>query len=319
MRTRWTLRSLTVLVSLCLGSVSGAAAETPAPTVYPTAILPFQERGPELKDMGAKVADVLFAALAADPSLYLVDRAEMDKLVAEAELNLSGMVASGQTTKLGELCGARILVTGNVMQVDRSIYLVAKIIGTETSRVLGQSVKGEASAALDVLAEQLAAKVAETIRTRGAELVPAPERPEDRVAALRAKLGEARRPVLLIRILERHVGQATIDPAAQTELAMICGATGFEVLDANAGKGRKADIIVEGEGFSEFGLRRGALVSVKARLEVKAVDAATDRVLASDRQTAVVVDLTEQIAGKAALQQAAAAIAERLLPVLVRQ
>ena len=118
-------------------SVSGAAAETPAPTVYPTAILPFQERGPELKDMGAKVADVLFAALAADPSLYLVDRAEMDKLAAEAELNLSGMVASGQTTKLGELCGARILVTGNVMQVDRSIYLVAKIIGTETSRVLG--------------------------------------------------------------------------------------------------------------------------------------------------------------------------------------
>lgn len=318
MRTRWILRPLTILAGLGIGVVSISAAETPAPTVYPTAILPFQERGPELKDMGGKVADVLFAMLAAEPSLYLVDRAEMDKLAAEAELNLSGMVASGQTTKLGELCGARILVTGNVMQVDQSIYLVAKIIGTETSRVLGQSVKGDASAALDVLAEQLAAKVAETIRTRGAELVPPPDKPEDRIAALKATLGEAKRPVLLIRIVERHVGQATIDPAAQTEMAMICGATGFEVLDANAGKGRKPDIIVEGEGFSEFGLRRGALVSVKARLEIKAVEVATDKVLASDRQTAVVVDLTEQIAGKAALQQAAAAIAERLLPALVK-
>ncbi|NLF15928.1 MAG: hypothetical protein GX595_01535 [Lentisphaerae bacterium] len=319
MKTRWIHRPLTILAGLCLGAVSVTAAETPAPTVYPTAILPFQERGPELKDMGGKVADVLFATLAAEPSLYLVDRAEMDKLAAEAELNLSGMVASGQTTKLGELCGARILVTGNVMQVDQSIYLVAKIIGTETSRVLGQSVKGDASAALDVLAEQLAAKVAETIQTRGAELVPPPEKPEDRIAALKATLGDAKRPVLLIRILERHVGQATIDPAAQTELAMICGATGFEVLDANAGKDRKPDIIVDGEGFSEFGLRRGALVSVKARLEVKAVEVATDKVLASDRQTAVVVDLTEQIAGKAALQKAAAAIAERLLPALVKR
>jgi len=319
MKTRWTLCSLAVLAGVCLGAAPGAAAEAPAPVVYPAAILPFQERGPEMKDMGAKVTDVMFASLAADPGLYLVDRAEMDKLAAEAELNLSGMVASGQTMKLGELCGARLLVTGNVMQVDRSIYVVAKIIGTETTRVFGQSVKGDADAALDTLVEQLAAKVAETIRTRGAELVAPPEKPEDRIAALKTKLGDAKRPVLLIRVVERHVGQATIDPAAQTELALICGATGFEVLDTNAGKGRKADIRIEGEGFSEFGLRRGALVSVKARVEVKAVDVATDKVLASDRQTAVVVDLTEQIAGKAALQKAAAEIAERLLPALVNK
>jgi len=36
-----------------------------------------------------------------------------------------------------------------------------------------------------------------------------------------------------------------------------------------------------------------------------------------DRQTALVVDLTEQLAGKAALQEAAARLAERLLPKLV--
>ena len=72
-----------------------------------------------------------------------------------------------------------------------------------------------------------------------------------------------------------------------------------------------------GEGFSEFAMRHGNLVSVKARLEVKAVDRQTDKVIAMDRQTAVVVDLTEQIAGKSALQKAAAEIAERLLPKLV--
>ena len=91
-----------------------------------------------------------------------------------------------------------------------------------------------------------------------------------------------------------------------------------KVLDADGDIRQKPDVMIEGEGFSEFATRRGGLVSVKARLEIKAKDRATDKVIAVDRQTAVVVDLTDQIAGKNALQSAAAQIAERLLPVLVK-
>jgi len=40
-------------------------------------------------------------------------------------------------------------------------------------------------------------------------------------------------------------------------------------------------------------------------------------VVAIDRQTRVTVDLVEQIAGKQALQDAAADLAERLLPKLI--
>jgi ribosomal protein L14 len=59
------------------------------------------------------------------------------------------------------------------------------------------------------------------------------------------------------------------------------------------------------------------MVSVRARVEVKVVDRKTGRVIAVDRQTALVVDLSEQVAGKAALQAAAADLAERLLPKIV--
>ena len=41
--------------------------------------------------------------------------------------------------------------------------------------------------------------------------------------------------------------------------------------------------------------------------------------MATDPQTAVMVDLTEQFAGKAALQEAAAQIAERMLPKIVKK
>ena len=78
-----------------------------------------------------------------------------------------------------------------------------------------------------------------------------------------------------------------------------------------------ADIIIKGEGFSEFATRRGNLVSIKARLEVKALDK-NNSVVAIDRQTAVVVDLAEQMAGKKALQEAASEIAVRILPKIVK-
>jgi hypothetical protein len=285
--------------------------------VHPTAIFPFAERGGGVKGYGAKIADILFAQLVADPELYLVDRQDMEKTLGEAEISLSGMVGSGQATQVGQLTGAKILVTGSVIEADKTLYVIAKIIGTETSQVKGASVKGRTSDELSPLVEELAGDVAKTIKEKADQLVAATVDPADRIAALRKTLGGARRPAVLISVVERHVGQATIDPAAETELLLLCRETDFPVIDSEAGTAKQAEVILKGEGFSEFAMRRGNLVSVKARLEIKAVDRATDKVLAADRQVAVEVDLTEQLAGKKALQKAAAQIAERLLPKLV--
>ena len=284
--------------------------------VYPTAIFAFQERGSGVKDYGAKAADILFAKLAANPALYLVDRADLQKTLQEHELNLSGIVTPDQAVQIGKLTGAKILVTGSVVDADKTLYVIAKIIGTETSRVLGASVQGKSSDDLAPLVEQLAKQVADIIVKQADQLVAKEVKMEDRINALKKQLGDAKRPVVAINVAERHVGQATIDPAAETELTLFCKETGFDVLD-KAADSKKADVILTGEGFSEFAMRHGNLVSVKARLEVKAVDQATGKIIATDRQTAVVVDLTEQIAGKAALQKAASDIAERLLPKLV--
>lgn len=285
--------------------------------VYPTAILAFQERGSGVKDYGAKMADIIFASLAANPDLFLVDRADLQKTLQEHELNLSGVVSPDKAVQIGKLVGAKILITGSVVDADKTIYLIAKIIGTETSRVLSATVQGKSSDDLSPMVEKLAKQVAEIITKDADKLVAKELKIEDRIAALKKQLGDAKKPVVSISVSERHVGQATIDPAAETELIMFCKETGFDVMD-KTGDAKKANIKIEGEGFSEFAMRHGNLVSVKARLEVKAIDTQTDKVIAMDRQTAVVVDLTEQIAGKAALQKAAADIAERMLPKLVK-
>ncbi len=287
------------------------------PVVYPVALLSFEERG--VKDAAAKVGDLLFAKLASNDALYLVDRVDLKKVLAEAELNISGAVKSGEATKVGQLTGAKLLITGSVIQVDKKTILVAKLIGTETSRVFGVSVEGKANDDLSTLVTQLAAKLGEKITEKAPDLVAKTGTEKDRIVALKEKMKKGTRPSLFIQIGERHVGLPRIDPAAQTEITLFAKATGFAIIDDEDGMKSKADYIIKGEGISETAARTGNLVTVKSRVEVKVVDRKTDKVIAVERQTVVVVDLTEQIAGKTALQEAAAQIAERLLLKLVKE
>jgi hypothetical protein len=64
-------------------------------------------------------------------------------------------------------------------------------------------------------------------------------------------------------------------------------------------------------------MRKGNLISCKARVELKAQTAAGD-LLAVDRQTSMAVDIAEQTAAKTALQNAGMDLAERLAPKLAK-
>ena len=92
----------------------------------------------------------------------------------------------------------------------------------------------------------------DSITKNGDKLVAQEVKIEDRIAALNKELGKSKRPTVLIRVTERHVGQAAIDPAAETELTLFCKETGFEVIDPKAGVAKEADVIIDGQGFSEF-------------------------------------------------------------------
>jgi TolB-like protein len=311
-----------LMTANCIASQSFAEQPTGksnALSEYPIAVLPFQERGKEVQGMGSQASDILFAELSADPALILVERQELGKILSEAQLNVSGIVDPKKAIEIGQLTGAKLIVTGSVFQVDRTVYVVAKIIGTETSRVLGASAKGSVGDGVGALATKLGTDVIAVIKTKSDSLMAPRVAKTDRVAGLKTKLGDSPRPSVLISIAERHIGQPTFDPAAQTELTIFCRDSGFTVIDSKQGAAQQADVLIQGEGTSEFAVRHGNLISVKARLEAKAIDRATGKVIAVDRQTNVAVDLSEQMAAKEALQRAAADIAERLLPKLVNR
>ncbi|MEW6303292.1 MAG: CsgG/HfaB family protein [Verrucomicrobiota bacterium] len=299
-----------VLIALC---ALVARAENPVLTV---AVFDFESRDEGMKDLGPKAATLVNAYLSAEGNLITVERAELEKALGEQELGLSGTVSPETAAKVGNLTGAKVLVTGRIFKVDKETMMVAKIIGTETSRVYGEVVKGAGAAGIDGMAGEMAKKIAKVVEQKGETLVAKVETRDQKVERLKKSLKGDKRPVVFVKITEMHFGARTIDPAAETEMSYYLKESGFALVDANATLKPELEFI--GEAFSEYGMRKGNLVSCRARVELKVIEKATGKLLVVDRQTSVGVDLSEQTAAKTALQSAAAELALRVIPKVAK-
>ena len=114
---------------------------------------------------------------------------------------------------------------------------------------------------------------------------------------------------MLVAAVDAHIA------AAETELGLILKESGFNLVDDKSPE--KAEVEITGDAFSAFGMRKGNLISCKARVELKARSVADGKILAVDRETSVAVDTTEQTAAKIALQNAAGELTSRIAQKLI--
>ena len=310
------------------------AQEEPAP--LRVAVLNFETKGEAVGDIGVQVADLLTVFLGMQEGIETVQRQDIKQLLEELALGASGIVAEDKAARIGGMLGAQVLVTGRAFVLNQKLFITGKAISVETSRVNAQLARGPLSAEIDALVEELAVGLGTWIVENRDAMVAQIATPADQVEQLREALGRGELPKIAVKVLEEHVGRATVDPAAETEVYYLLrkvGAPVFEgsqldlgdwprlfVVDPQAHMpeaARRADVIIVGEAFSEYAGARENLISVKARVELKAVDTRTREVLAVARQTAVHVDLAEEVAGKTALQRAAGMAAVELIPEAV--
>ncbi len=263
------------------------------------------------------MADLLFAELIACEELMLVERTAIESVFAELKLSQAGVVQADEATQVGQLTGAKLLVTGSVFKVNGDLYLVAKVIGTETSRLSGASVKGADNSDLGELVKKLAEEVQQVVAKKSGTLLPKVVAEADWLADMKQQLQGKKLPSLTVSIGERHVGQQVLDPAAQTECERLLTELGFEVIDSENANSVRADVIIKGQAMSEFATRRDDLVSVKCRVEVKVVQQTDGQLLTSDAETAMSVGLAEQIAAKSGLQSTARTLIGRVVTKLV--
>ena len=305
--------SIPLFVSLlCLSISSGQQAVDKSP--LPVAVLDFQEKKGKRDGLGKEASLLLTASLSTNKDIIMVERAELEKSLEEFELSLSGTVNPNSAAKIGQLTGAKLLVTGSVFPVGTQTYIVTKVISVETSRVFAKTAKFKDEDQFDTAVAQLSNDIGEIITKSRSELVTTDETPEARIKRLQSIIGgKAKSKKVYVSIPEVHVSRTIPDPAVQTEILLTLQKVGFELTENR----EEADIKIKGEAFSESAGRRGNLIVCRSRAEIKHFDK-KDKLVSVDRQTDVAVDLAENIAAKMSLQKTGSILAERLIERIAR-
>ena len=283
---------------------------------------------------------VIMAELESESELTLVDRAAFNARLDEIAMGEMELTRAAGAVRLGQLLGAHYFVNTRCSPVGDDVLVTLQAVEVATSRTYsGYRMAGAQE--LPAVA-RVAAEVAREVLQRAADAdtaAPAVEQPE--APALPA---DAPRPRVAVRIEEDHVAQPApvgvlaaviIDPAAETEITKRLIDAAFPVVDlafsaamtreegepmaiaAALARAKDLDYLIYGEAISELGDRVGAFRGVRARVEIKAIDVATGRIIFSDSAYGSATDLSEAIGGKAALQAAANRLADRILPRLL--
>lgn len=305
------------IFSLLLISSLQCFAEDKNTGSYSVAVLPFAADEKEFSELGQDLQTLLSAHLSANANLIMVERAEIDKALSEVEMGLSGTVDPNSAAKIGYITGAQILVSGRAFAVRKDLVIVAIVIGVETSRVYGETITMPLRGSIVEASMELSKKLAATLSKRGDTLIAHIKQKENIVTRLSGLVKGKTLPSVSVNIPEMSLNRNILDPAAETEMSYILQQLGFEIIDTEASN-KIPDIEVSGEAFSEFGLRKGNLVSTKGRVEIKAINREDGKVLLVDRETAVAIDLSPEIAGKNALAKSASKLTERLVKAILK-
>lgn len=293
--------------TLALLTVCGVYAEEKAQSqIVPTvAVLPFEarERSAANAHMGKSVAELLNVALMESGCAELVERAELDKALNELHLSAIGLTDKSSQVKLGRFIGAKILITGSLFKAGDKNFIVVKVIGTETSRVLGASVNGTDD--FTVMVPKLTPKVAAILEKQCAKLLPKTESIASVASDLNASVkGGSRKVFVSVR---EDINVSAPDPAAETELKKLLLSLGFQVIENS----NDADFTVRGEALAANAGNYQKFTSAAARVELSIYDKGKN-LLASGAAKETLAGSTYIIAAKDAIAQATLRLAGEL-------
>jgi TolB-like protein len=294
---------------------AGVLARAAEPMPLSVAVYDFKGYD-EAESSGSKVTTLVTADLTTETNMVLVERAELKQALNEQAFGASGMVSSDAAAKIGQITGAKILVTGEVMNISGNhLVIVANIIGTETGRLYADKVDGSPDKLVD-LTSDLSRKIAQTINDQATNLIMvAQESSAERLERIIKSVNGTNRPTVLINI---HAPPGNSPPSATPtgEFGNILLKAGFNVVERNSD--RKPDVVITGVVDPSEGPRHGDLFSFQAVIELKVQERRTGNIICFDRQESTATDVTRVGADRLAEVNAVDALAERILPQLAK-
>ncbi len=92
-----------------------------------------------LENAGKIIAEIIVADLVTINKYDVLERVLLAKVVQEQTLGLTGIINSDTAPKIGELYGVQGIVTGSFMKVGKNISISARLINTETGKIISAS------------------------------------------------------------------------------------------------------------------------------------------------------------------------------------
>jgi TonB family protein len=157
-------RAMLLVLPFALALLAHAAPPNSMPTV---AVFDFEAKDDASGELGAKVAESLFANLWTYPNLVLIERDKLKEALRQEELPPTGGLSPDNAAKIGKLTGAEVLITGRVFTVGQDLVLAARVMDLQRRRVFGEVIHGALTAPVPDTAAGLARQIAAVLVDKG--------------------------------------------------------------------------------------------------------------------------------------------------------
>lgn len=151
---------LVMLTAFALALLPGPASADFKKTKI--AVLDFQQQGnlSDSADMGKIVAEWLITALVKEGRFDVIERRLLSKVLDEQKIGASGVVDARSASQLGKVLGAKVVITGSVLQFQNIVEVNARIIEVESGSIIAaESAKSTSAVALEHLVVEMAQKI----------------------------------------------------------------------------------------------------------------------------------------------------------------
>jgi Mg-chelatase subunit ChlD len=102
----------------------------------PVSLIPFSSADTVDKSSAEYFAEQMNFALTRNKTFKTVERRDLQKILKELELGMTGMVEDENAVRVGKLIGARMIVTGRLYSKNKNYEVFLKLLRVETGEVL---------------------------------------------------------------------------------------------------------------------------------------------------------------------------------------
>lgn len=159
-------------VLVALGSSRAPALGQDVPTV---AVMDFSSfmmgDGGAAVNLGKAVSAMLVTEFSAREGIRIVERAQLNDLLREQDLNLSGRIEESDAIEVGKMLGVQYVLHGQVMSIVDNLRMDIRAVDVETSEIVTVMKKSDKTSELFAVVVLLADEFGEAL-----DLVPPSER-----------------------------------------------------------------------------------------------------------------------------------------------